>query len=243
MKRLTTVLCTLVLFAFTLSVASAADIVLYDAIFNVNGAISEPFFGDPLPAELNAGAFDFNTGLGTLAFTITGAGNHSVITFLDHEIDEAVNTFFNENGAVNGAPAAGQSWEIDDPQNYIIGDVYAGSLFNSNELLSLPPDPVTGGYDVSMALGWDFTLAPLETAYINFVVAETAPNGFYLSHTDPETLGVTGGVVPTTIYFSSNLTIRGGQEPPIPEPGTWILMLTGLALTGGIAAKRSKRSK
>ena len=165
-------------------------------------------------------------------FTITGAGNHTGILFVDLEIDEVANTFFNEYGDTNGTPGASQTWEIDEP-GYVFGDIYdnfvLGTLDNSNAIPSGLPD------DVSMALGYEnFSLAAGETASISFLISETAPlSGFYLSQIDPDS--------DAAVYFSSSFRIGGGQEPVIPEPGTLVLMLTGLALTGGIAAKRSRK--
>ncbi|MBN2317854.1 MAG: PEP-CTERM sorting domain-containing protein [Acidobacteria bacterium] len=224
MKRFATVLCTLVLFAFATSIVSAADINLYDFAYNIDGTFYEASLGDSLPAGFNA------SGLGTIMFTITGAGSHNIDLFLDYEVDEAKNTFFNEYGDTSGTLAAGQSWEIDEP-GFIFGDIYdnteLSTLDGTNAVPFASPD------DVSFALGWDFTLASEDTSTVKFITSLTQPvSGFYLSQFDPDS--------DITIYFSS--TLDTGEVPPIPEPGTWILMLTGLALTGGIAAKRSKRS-
>lgn len=164
---------------------------------------------------MDASSFDFVTGLGTVAITLGGTGSHFIGAFFDHEIDQHTNTFFNEFGAVSGIPAAGQSWELDDP---MFGDIFAhlgtGALDNTNAV------PAGVGNDVSMALGWDFTLAAGETAVVHFRVSDSAvPVGFFLTQTDPDS--------PATLYFSSTLTIQGGSTS-IPEPGTWVLMGSGL---------------
>lgn len=38
--------------------------------------------------------------------------------------------------------------------------------------------------------------------------------------------------------FSIGSLTSGGVTPPVPEPGTWAMVLTGLALVGGVARRR-----
>jgi hypothetical protein len=89
--------------------------------------------------------------------------------------------------------------------------------------------------DVSMAMGWDFTLASDETATVDYLLSLIAPaSGFYLTHTDPDSQA--------SIYFSSSLSIRGGGDPPpIPEPTT--LLLVGIGLVGVAGFGRKKYNK
>ena len=226
MKRLTIVLCTLVLLAFSAPLASATTIALYDYASNVDGAF------DAAPSTYPAPPGSMNpSGLGTWTFTIVGAGDHSIDVFLDYEIDEADNTFFNEYGAANGAPAPGQSWEIDEP-GFVFGDIYDNTMDSLLDNTNAIPDGEND--DVSMALGWDFSLPAGNKATIDFIVSNLMPKvPFYLSQTDPDS--------DASIYFYSSLNIRPIDGGQVPEPGTWILMLTGLAITGGIAAKRNRK--
>jgi len=192
----------------------------------MNGVISTA------PPGLNTSGFDFATGLGTLTWTGGVTGSNTFVAFFDHEIDEATNTFFNEYGAVSpGGPAAGQSWEIDEPGFRPVnpGDIYAnvlgGTLDNSNGVPFGSPD------DVSMALGWTFGLNAGETASISFYLSTIAPlSGFYLEQLDPD-----GGV----IYLSSGLDVTGGT--PVPLPGAIYLMGSGLALLMGFGRKRLQK--
>lgn len=177
---------------------------------------------------MNTSSFDTLIGLGTVTVSLSGAGPHYVGLFVDHEIDETSNTFFNEFGATSGSAAAGQSWEIDEP-GYIFGDIFsnliASSLDNSNGVPGSAPD------DVSMALAWDFNLGSLETSLISFTVSNVAPtSGFYLTHTDPDS--------PLSLYFSSALKINSVS---VPEPATVMLFGAGLAAFGAVRRRRAAR--
>jgi hypothetical protein len=195
-----------------------ADISLCDWAFNIDGGLT--VWGDPLPGTVNASGFDFDEGLGTLTVTVSGPGAHSVGLFVDHEIDEAINTFFNENGDAVGSPAAGQSWEIDEP-GYVFGDIYDnildGALDGSNGV------PAGFEDDVSMAMGWDFVLADLP-AIITFNLSDTAPiGGFYLQQYDPDS--------DVSVYFSSSLTV-------VPVPGAVLMGSIGIGFAGWLSKRR-----
>jgi len=224
MRKLVVALLMLAAFGFAAPAASAGPI-LFEGNFNQDGTVDALGLA---PANWNLAAFDIGTGLGTITASITGAGDHNILVFLDLEIDEDINTFFNEFGAVGGpAPGPGFWWEIDEP-GYVFGDIYdnfvAGALDGLNGVTAGSPD------DVSFALGRAFTLAADETATLNFRTSPEAPIGVpYLIHTDPDS--------DLSVYFSSDLTIHGGGEPVIPEPGTLTLLGLGLAA----AARRLRR--
>lgn len=203
-------------FGFATPTASAGPI-LFEAAFSQNGAFSGP---GTEPANWNLAGFDTVTGLGTITAQVTGAGLYSILVFLDIEIDEETNTYFNEFGTVIGAPDAGLSWEIDEPgYGGILGDIYenfvAGTLDNTNALAGPPYD------DVSMALGRAFNLDADEVATLTFRSSLEAPaSGFYLVHTDPDSA--------LSVYFSSDITIRDGGTT-VPDAGSTLLLL-GLGL-------------
>jgi hypothetical protein len=200
---------------------SAHAVLLYDWVFNIDGTVYDSYYYDPIPAT---GSLDND--LGTLSLEITDAGTHNVIGYFDYEVDQNTNSYYNEYGLATGTPGAGQSWEIDEP-GWVFGDlidnVYAGGLDNGNGV------PSGSEEDVSLAIGWSFSLLPGDVAVIDYVITDLLPaEGFYLAQVDAYSEAV--------FYFSSNLSIETSGGPPgpaaspVPEPGTGVLLLAGLLL-------------
>lgn len=223
MKKAPIIFFTVTVIFLSLSVSSAfATPDLYGWMFNIDGPVTE--YGDEydtsgMPVDGTLGADDF----GTLTWSTSTGGTHNFIAYFDYEITEVGNTWLNEHGAATGALATGQTWQIDDPNNYGAGNIYDNlydnTLSNTNS--------ISPAGDVAWAMGWDFDLAAGETAVITMILGDSIPvSGFYLSQTDNDTN--------ESIYFSGSMNIQ-----PIPEPATMLLLGTGLA--GLFGYKRKKR--
>lgn len=147
------------------------------------------------------------------------------VSLVDAEIDETLNTFFNEYAETSGALAANQSYEIDEP-GFAFGDVFdnarAASLDGTNAVPQASPD------DVSMALAFAIpALAPGEVARFELMLSEDgdALGGFAIRQRDADARSS------TVITFS-------GQGAVVPEPGTALLFAAGL----GCLAARLRRA-
>ncbi|MBL9139839.1 MAG: hypothetical protein JNK85_28470 [Verrucomicrobiales bacterium] len=209
--------------AVALPIRSHADISLFDYAFQQDGVV------ETAPAALPAGSvFDLAAGLGKVQMTFAGDGPHSALFFVDHELSESVNTFFNEVGFASGTPPpAGLSWEIDEP-GYTVGDIYDNFLADSLDNTV----GIDSAEDVSMALGWSFLLVAGDTATVEFNLGTTPPAGFFLRHLDPES--------GEAVYFSTSLTIHS-QSGPVPEGSTAIAGLVSLGLVLARYRLRSPR--
>jgi hypothetical protein len=204
----------------------AATIDLFEYGFNIDGTFSDLIpDGDPTPGGIMLGGFNSTTGLGTIQFSISGAGSHYFSTYYDHEIDETINTFFNEMGSKSGTPGSGQSWEIDEPASGDIFRNFLDGILDNSVGLSSPED-------VAMALGWKFNLGAFDTAKITLLTSDTAPtSGFYLEQNDPDSQA--------SIYLSGSLSIvtRNPNPNGVPDQGGSIALLA-LGLAGIFGAQR-----
>jgi hypothetical protein len=202
--------------------------------------------GGTLPANVMTTGFDFGTGLGTLTTIITGAGDHFVGWFLDHEIDELANLWYNETGSASGSPSVGQTWEIDEPGFGQSGGSgpYVGDIYNHLELsdphdslldnlvFTSGNDTITGPDDVSMALGWRFLLGTGDEASISLTASAVRPaDGFYLTQTDPDSNA--------SIFMYGILSSRG-VTVPTPAP---LLLIAPVLLGFSRIARQTQRMR
>ena len=195
MKKFLVIVLTLFFVGFGVSGALATS-VLYDWAIDVNGTVYEVwpeiYEAPTVSGEITGVSgftmftptddpygYDVPDAIGTITVTFDpgAAGNYNIEGYFDVEIDEWINTYYNETGATGGTASGG---------------VY-GSVLND-------------AGDIAWEIGWDFALADDEYAVVNFIVtsSNTLP-GYYLSQTDPDsqetiyltsTLGIVGDSQP-----------------------------------------------
>ncbi len=217
-----------------------ADLLMFDMGFNVNGTVTEYFYDYGLSSTENgdnaasmmstidgyvSSTLSYETGLGTVSFGYDAPGEYTIGSFFDIEINEDVNTFFDETAEVFGTAPADLTWEVDEP-GYQFGDIYDnfsdGSFDNFNAVDADFPD------DVSIGLAWNFSLEEGEYASLSFSVINSTPaEGFYIMHSDPET--------GEYVCYSTDLTIQGGGTQSVPEPATGGMLLFGTLVAGAVS--------
>jgi hypothetical protein len=167
-------------------------------------------------AGVDDSAFDYLTGLGDIIVTVGGVGAHNVDLFLDHDIDDSFNGYFNEDISFTGALNPGQTAEADEPgfgslQDGDAGTQYFGDIFDNflastyDNLMffdSVDSQFLTPPDDVAMGIGFDFTLAAGETAVVTFTTSLADPGGsFVFEQIDPDSN--------ESVFFTASIDIQG----------------------------------
>ncbi|MCP5060378.1 MAG: hypothetical protein GY937_27080 [bacterium] len=215
----------------TLDVGPGGSIFEADAFLHVGGTHTQLSQAGGTVSGLD---FAFGSSLSadttdlTITFTFTNntaasIGNVSFSSFLDAEIDEPTNTFFNEYATTRGTLAAGQTFEVDEP-GFAFGDLFAnaqaGTLDGTNTLPIGTPDDVAMG--LQFAVG---SLAAGQSATISLMISE---DGSSLG-TFAIDQGDTGASSNTVVTYSGNLQ-KSAIPPPgpaIPEPTSALVFALG----------------
>ena len=253
--------CIAVVFSALAFATAAFSSSLQDWEFNVNGTsylASNGATTAQVP-DLNLSGFNITTGQGTVQFVFNpgSAGTYYIAAWFFNAVSTP---FYNEYGAQNGSPAAGQTWQIDIPDydsdavhtGTIVANTAAGTLDNTNHIPGTTND-YTGSCSAgascndatSMAMGFKFTLTSSQEEVINLLLSPTNPGGFYLEQVHPVD-GANNSA--TDLFFSGVATTQPNSGPPpppppppnSPEPTTWALLTIGLGMV--ILVKRRMSS-
>ncbi len=225
MRKRVIALVLLAVLGLAAQVARAAPVLSFAELgfkSSIDGVVYDSAFGPWAPVGADLTGFNMTTGLGTVKYTFSGAGSYYVAGFFDYQfVDPLVGGgIFDELGAVVGAPGAGQSWEIDEP-GWVFGDIYDHfKVFDFATPLEMANTNPAGPEDVSVALGYAFTLGAGDPDRDVYFTVSLAPptSGYYLEHSDPSG---------SKVYFQQ--TTQAPGPGPIPEPAMLTLFGLGLA--------------
>lgn len=218
---------------FSFHQAASADPILFDYGLNLSGTIYT-FAGLPFPANVDTSGFDFNSGLGTILVDVDPgvAGNYFVDAYFDHDLSAL---FGNEQGAVSGSAASGQTWQIGPPGSGLFSgdgeviDAFGSDTFdNTNHSSSNPP------FDVSLGMGFHFSLSSSQSAIVAFTVTTVAPAGFSLRQFDADN--------PANQIFLTGEATVSGPASVVPEPRSVLLTLAALGTVFLLRRTRSRRT-
>jgi hypothetical protein len=227
--------------------SARADYALTDLSINVNGTVTNNLGNPSTVSGLDVSGLSVGltgTGLGSAIFTFNpgAAGTY----FVDFFWDEAVGVpFWNEYGIVNGSPAAGVSYQIDDSFAGTIFPNFTNNSFdNANDLPGTTDNYAKScsgsncNGDVALGLGFSFTLTSKQEAILTLTGSASNPGGFYLEGVHP----VDGSTSTEADFFLQGSELIQGSggpppPPPSPEPAGEALLGGGVLLAGVVLRK------
>jgi hypothetical protein len=231
--------------------SARADYALTDLSINVNGTVTNNIGNPSTASGLDVSGLSVGptgTGLGSAIYTFNpgAAGTY----FVDFFWDEAAGVpFWNEHGIVNGSPAAGVSYQIDDSfAGAIFSNFTSNSFDNTNDLPGTNDNysktcSASCNGDVALGLGFSFTLTSTQEAILTLTGSASNPGGFYLEDVHP----VDGSNSAEADFFLQGSELIQGSggpppPPPSPEPAGEALLGGGVLLAGVLLRKLRQKS-
>jgi hypothetical protein len=193
-------------------------------------------------------------GLGTISWTIVGAGTYTVNMYFDY--DAAVPDF-NEFGVVNGSAPSGVGYEIFNANStssdiQLFGatgtpgaEVY-GTPNNTNEVpgtgSNFLADCTTAGCnaDVGLALSYTFTIGADQKEVLTAIASTTNPGGFSIEDVHPVD---SNNAAETDVFLTGSEVTEAIGTSPTPEPASGLLLGAAMLALVGAARLRRKLSQ
>jgi hypothetical protein len=219
-----------------------------DAELNINGSTYSFVSGVLGAPGVNGSGLNTATGVGTITINVLGTSCATCNVDLWFW-DPAGIPFFDEWGATAGTLASGQSWQIDAPPasdtpdpnrtGTILANTDANTLDDTNHIPGTASNFFGNcvGADcdgpVSMALGFNFKSPG--SGFKEVLTFDLSSTGcqqgasICLEDINPDT--------DTAIYFTGVASVHSVGVPTTPEPGTLLLLGTGLSALLGLRKK------
>jgi MYXO-CTERM domain-containing protein len=222
---------------------------LFEVAFNQNGSMWDWPYSNAvwtsMPSNVDRTGFDAASGTGSLKVKILATGAYDFGVLFDHEIKDATGVaFYANNGEALGAPPAGMSWEIDEPE--IGGWNYTGDIFTNLVNVTLDNQPFFNGSDtwtdpedVAMALGFQLNIPQKHHAVVTLTVSTQDPGSGFRLHQ----WAVNGQQETAHLYLRGSAAYINdeGGPPPVPEPWQAPLVAAALAALGVLRRGRTGR--
>jgi hypothetical protein len=207
----------------TSALAQAPGWTLGDWSANVNGTVY--INPAPLPANVNSSGFNFNTGVGSLVFTVSNTGSKYVGVYLNPFYDSGFGDLSTSYGSVVGTAPLGVTYQLDWPvttaQTGTIWPNFAGNTLDGSNTVGTYSDPPNACCSVALAEILGFTVGAGTQEVVTFTTSTTQPTGgFYLQVTDNDS--------GSALYLTETAT--NNSTSATPEPGSMLLMASGLGM-------------